>query len=265
MTEVHDSHAIDPDRVVWTRPPHEADGRDLVVLLHGYGSDARDILNIAPYLPTEFVYASLRAPRQTPPPGLGFQWFPLRFDEADPGSVAVDERALELLARGASNAADAVADWIEDLEAADIRPARIMLLGFSQGAIVAWQTLRRHPERIAAVVGIAGLVSPDPQEGDELLAASRPPVYWGRGLLDAVIPGIAIRPTRDWLEAHTSLVLHEEPGLGHEFSLDELEGVSAFLREHSVSSAVDDADGADARAAADERRGAGPAEAVARP
>ena len=49
--------------------------RPLVVLLHGWGADERDLAGLVPALPAEPVYASLRAP--LPLPGGGFGWFPL--------------------------------------------------------------------------------------------------------------------------------------------------------------------------------------------
>uniref|UniRef100_UPI003F7437F0 hypothetical protein n=1 Tax=Enterococcus faecium TaxID=1352 RepID=UPI003F7437F0 len=53
---------IDDDAVLWSAAPAERAGRPLLVLLHGYGSNERDLFGLVPHLPAEFVFAALRAP-----------------------------------------------------------------------------------------------------------------------------------------------------------------------------------------------------------
>ena len=48
---------LDSDVVLWSAEPAERAGRPLVVLLHGYGADERDLFALAPHLPDEFVVA----------------------------------------------------------------------------------------------------------------------------------------------------------------------------------------------------------------
>lgn len=54
------------------------------------------------------------------------------------------------------------------------------------------QLMRLAPARFAYGVSLAGFVVRDEQPGDTALVAARPPVYWGRGETDWVIPGPAI-------------------------------------------------------------------------
>src|SRR5690606_2359649 len=54
--------AIDPELVVWSAEPEARDQHPLVVVMHGRGSDERDLASLFPLLPSGFVYASLRAP-----------------------------------------------------------------------------------------------------------------------------------------------------------------------------------------------------------
>ena len=57
--------SIDPAAVLWSAPESERAGRPLLVLLHGYGADERDLFSLAPHLPSEPVIAALRAPLST--------------------------------------------------------------------------------------------------------------------------------------------------------------------------------------------------------
>ena len=68
-------------------PPSAASG-PLLVLLHGYGADERDLFGLAPYLPPEYVVASVRAPLTPPFPAPGYSWYPIEgLDGRDPVHV----------------------------------------------------------------------------------------------------------------------------------------------------------------------------------
>ena len=91
------------------------------------------------------------------------------------------------------------------------------------------QLMRLAPERFAAGVLLAGFVIPEPVPGDAVLAALRPPVFWGRDVADPVIPQSVVSLTAAWLSGHSTPVVREYPGLGHSVSREELDDVSEFL------------------------------------
>ncbi|MGO3885145.1 MAG: esterase, partial [Mycetocola sp.] len=84
---------IDDSATVWSVPPQERAGRDLLILLHGYGSHESDLIGLVPALPADLVCASLRAPLLAQWPVDGHAWFPL----AEPG--APDADAVDAAAR----------------------------------------------------------------------------------------------------------------------------------------------------------------------
>ncbi|AGW40596.1 hypothetical protein O159_03810 [Leifsonia xyli subsp. cynodontis DSM 46306] len=202
---------IDREAVLWSAGERDRVGRPLLVLLHGYASDEADLFGISAYLPLEPVIASLRAPI---PEGPGFAWFS-RFTNvpADP------------LAGNADAAARAVLDWLDEQPEAPTG-----LLGFSQGGALALQLLRLAPERFDYAVTLSGFVVQGKQDGDARLAERRPPVFWGRGTLDEVIPDVSIDRTADWLPAHSALDQRVYEGMGHAISQPELGDISAFVR-----------------------------------
>lgn len=204
--------SLDPGAVLWSEPEPERDGRPLLVLLHGYGSDERDLFALAPHLPDGFVVASVRAPLAPPWPAPGASWYAIEgLNGRDPDAVTA--------------AADRVVEWMDAAHPG----TPVGLLGFSQGGAVAVQALRAHPERIAFVVNLAGYAAPGSLPGDAVLAEQRPPVFWGRGSHDEVIPAELIAHTVAWLPAHAELSGRVYPGLGHGVSQDELDDVRAFL------------------------------------
>ncbi|WP_353807424.1 alpha/beta hydrolase [Agromyces sp. SYSU T00194] len=208
---------IDEASVLWSSSDADREGRPLLVLLHGYNSHEGDLFGLAPYLPLQPVIASLRAPIDT---GYGFAWFPLQV-RAD-GGVGLGEAE----ARRAESAADAVIAWAEALDPA---PTAIGLLGFSQGGALSIELLRRRSDLFDFAVSLAGFVLPGERAGDAELAERRPPVFWGRGTDDQVIPADAIARTQEWLPGRVGLDARIYEGLGHAVSERELGDVTAFL------------------------------------
>ena len=208
-----DAPQLDDAAVLWSAPPEERAGRPLLVLLHGYGSNERDLFGLVPHLPQEFVYAAVRAPLSPPFPAPGWSWFPIE------GLHASDPAA-------ATAAAVAFADWVSRATDAE---TPVGLLGFSQGSVIALQALRLHPDRFSFVVNLAGFVADGDLPTDAALAERRPPVFWGRGARDEVIPADRVAHTIEWLPRHVELSGRVYPGLTHSVSEEELADVVAFL------------------------------------
>lgn len=204
---------IDPAAVLWSAPERERAGRPLLVLLHGYGSHEGDLFAISPRLPLGPVIASVRAPLVE---SGGYAWFS-RTDSpsGDPDPARVDE------------AAGAVLDWLDTL---DYRS--VALLGFSQGAAVALQLLRHAPSRFAATVALSGFIARGEHPGDDELAALKPPVFWGRGTEDSMIPAAAVDRLDAWLPSHSTATIRIYEGLAHSLSEPELLDFNAFLADN---------------------------------
>lgn len=216
--------SLDPSVVRWSVPPSEREGRPVLVLLHGYGSDEHDLFGLVPYLPDAFAIASVRAPLVPPWPTPGASWYPIEnLDGRAPEAVTLAARAL--LA------------WVRDA----VGEAPVGLLGFSQGGAVALQTLRVAPDAVSFAVVVAGYAAGGELPGDAVLAERRPPVFWGRGAADDVIPPHLIDMTAQWLPAHSELSGRVYPGLTHSISQDELDDVRAFLDARLAGSATPDA------------------------
>ena len=201
---------LDAAAVIWSAPERERAGRPLLVLLHGYASHEGDLFQLSPRLPLAPVIASVRAPLSE---NGGWAWF--SFAErgvTDPSAEEVDE------ATGA---------FLEWLDAQDF--TSVSLLGFSQGAVVALQAMRARPARFTSVVAISGFVAAGESPGDERLAQLRPPVFWGRGTLDRIIPATAIERTADWLPLHSTPMIRIYENVAHSLSSAELTDITEFL------------------------------------
>jgi len=205
---------LDAEAVLWSAADGERDGRPLLVLLHGYGADERDLFGLVPHLPPDFAVAAVRAPLAPPFPAPGYSWYPIEgLEGRDP--VHTTAAAAGLL------------EWT-DAVAGTAHPA-IGLLGFSQGAAVALQAMRLDPHRFAFAVNLSGYATPGDLPRDAELADLRPPVFWGRGTNDDVIPGFLVEHTTEWLPRFSELSGRVYPGLTHSVSEQELADVRVFL------------------------------------
>jgi len=203
--------AIDPDAVLWSADEHERVDRPLLVMMHGWSYDETHLFRVAPRLPPELVIASVRA--RTAEAG-GYAWFP------SAGNPIGNPRP-----RVANTATDEVMTWLDTLRT----PSSIGLLGFSQGGAMALQLMRHAPGRFAYAVNLAGFVVDDAQPGDQELVRSRPPVFWGRGEHDGVIPTSALVRTSGWLAGHATADIRVYPRLGHDVAGQEVGDLAAFI------------------------------------
>lgn len=207
--------ALDPDAVLWSASAEERGDRPLLVLLHGYGSNEADLFSLVPHLPEEFVVAAVRAPLAPRFPMPGYSWFTIDGVESrDHGEVIASTSA--------------VWEWVDEVRR---DAASVGLLGFSQGGVIALQMLRMRPQAAAFAVSLAGYAFPEPADGDAELAEVRPPVFWGRGARDEVIPPRFVDHTAQWLPSHTDLSGRVYPNLAHSVSAEQLGDVRVFLEK----------------------------------
>ncbi|HYI34639.1 MAG TPA: alpha/beta fold hydrolase [Glaciibacter sp.] len=180
-------------------------------MLHGRGGNETDLEWLADKIPSPWSPHLLRAPLSL---GAGFEWF--RAPEGSLGLMCSDVRP----------AADSVLRWI-DQNAAD---RRVAVLGYSQGGAVALQVLRRAPERVEFVVTLAGFTTTDTETGDAELARRRPPVFWGRGARDTVIPDTDIARMREFLPEHVALEERVYAHADHWISVEMAADAQRFIR-----------------------------------
>lgn len=205
---------LDTSAVIWSAPERERAGRPLLVLMHGYGSHEGDLFGMSPGLPLGPVIASVRAPLAE---SGGYAWWSLAGQAPGiPDPAVVDA------------AASAVIDWLDTLEYTSVS-----LLGFSQGGAMALQLLRHDPTRFASAVCLSGFITSETHAGDAELETVKPPVFWGRGTADPIIPSYAVDRTAEWMPQHTTTTTRIYEGLGHSISSEELGELVAFLGEHS--------------------------------
>lgn len=200
-------------------PSSGGNPKQLVVLLHGWGSSGDDLIQLAPVLAQALPdarFVSPHGPERCDANPAGFQWFSLAGGGGD--------REKEV--RQARADIDAFLD--ATLGELGLGPEGLALVGFSQGAMMALEVgLGRPVAGIAAYSG-ALLPSAGAREGAEILLV--------HGGADDVVPAESLYDAVARLGAAKARVrFHMRPGLGHGIDPEGIELGAAFLRRRLLA------------------------------
>lgn len=187
--------------------PLSGDGaKQLVVILHGYGADGSDLIDLGrawQHLLPDAVFIAPDAPEYLPYESMGGrQWF------------ALEERSPDEYRIG-SEAAQPVLDRFLDQELSKLGldEQSLALVGFSQGAMMTFQAGLRRSETPAALIAYSGLLP-----GIHRLTniESRTPVLIVHGAEDDVVPAYHLEGAEKALSAAgISVEAHILSGLDH--------------------------------------------------
>lgn len=203
--------------------PSQSDTNEpaLLILLHGVGSNERDLFGLAAELDPRFTVISARAPLSLPYGGFG--WYPVQFTPRGP---VIDTQAA-LQSQALLN------QFIEQAQAAfDVTPERTLLMGFSQGAIMSVNTLLSSPEQIGGVVAMSGRLLPDAEAhyaAPERLDSF--PVLVVHGTFDEVLPIGEGRAIRALLEQRPVKLTYKEYPMAHHISDDSFADIQRWLED----------------------------------
>ena len=197
----------------------------LVVFLHGYGADGADLLGLAdvlaPHLPG-VAFVAPDAPERCIGGGFGYQWFPIPW---------LDGSAQEAAEAGLHAAAADLNGFLDARLATEgLTPDRLILLGFSQGAMISLHVAPRRAQPVAGVVAISGrLLHPQALAGEALV---KPPVLLIHGDQDPVVPFADMGKAGDALVAAGFPTYgHVMQGTGHGIAPDGLGVALQFVKE----------------------------------
>jgi phospholipase/carboxylesterase len=191
------------EALIIQRPAAQGAGpRELVLLFHGVGANAKDLEPLGSILAQRRPQAaviSVQAPLATES-GRGWQWFsvmgiteanrPARVTEAMPGFVGT------------------VRHWQRQT---GTEAASTTLIGFSQGAIMALESTQQPGQLASRVVALAGRLARPPR-----VAPAQVAVHLLHGEQDRVMPPtLAVDAAAQWRSLGGAATLDVFPSLGH--------------------------------------------------
>ncbi|MGY4493738.1 alpha/beta hydrolase [Pseudomonas sp. TE3610] len=193
--------------------------KPLVIFLHGYGSNESDLFQLRDQLPDGDTYLSVRAP-QTLEAG-SYQWFHKQGDGAYDGVTADLASSRQTLH---DFIAKAIAKYHTD-------KSKVVLVGFSQGAIMSYELGLREPQSIRGIAVLSGKILPVlHSELKPSPALGSLAIFIGHGVDDQRLPfADASEAQRILHELGLTPDFHAYADLGHSISKTEIEDLSAWL------------------------------------
>lgn len=179
--------------------------RAAMILLHGRGATAEDIMTIASEVQAPgWVYLA--------PQAEGNAWYPNPFTSP-----------LETNEPHLSAALDMVSKLVTRVER-HVPAQRIMLLGFSQGGCLTLEWTARHARRYGAVAGLsAGLIGPEGTPRDYPDTLDQTPVFLGCSDVDPYIDKHRVIESAEvFNRLGASVELRLYPGMAHTVSEQEI-------------------------------------------
>ncbi|TMC52287.1 MAG: phospholipase [Chloroflexi bacterium] len=189
-----------------------ASARAAMILLHGRGASAEDIMTIASEVQQPgWAYLA--------PQAAGSAWYPNPF-------TAPLERNEPYL----SAALDMLSNLVGRVEAT-VPAQRLILLGFSQGACLTLEWAARHARRYGAVVGLSGgLIGPDGTPRDYPGSVEGTPAFLGCSDVDPYIgKDRVIEASEVFKRMGAEVTVRLYPGMAHTVSGDEIAAVRALV------------------------------------
>ncbi len=179
--------------------------KQIVLLLHGFGSSGRDMIALAPAWQQTLPDALFLAPHAPQRTGFsaGYQWWGL------------SEITPQALAAGAAQAAPAIEAFIDrKLKQYGLGEGDLAIVGFSQGTMMALHVGLRRRQQLAAIVGYSGMLTGAAQLRHAQI--TRPPVLLVHGSHDPVVPVTALHSAEsDLKHLGVEVSTHISSGVGH--------------------------------------------------
>jgi phospholipase/carboxylesterase len=201
----------------------EGDGpHPTLYMLHGWGANELDLLGLAPQLLSgSMLVIAPRGPIRFPlgPPGLyGHGWFPVT------GGGPMDISKLE------ETRAELEAFIEATTERYPVDPSRRVLLGFSQGGVMAYDQALRHPEKYSALVALSSWLPPELARSVLAMPTHQLlPVLVQHGRDDAMISIDRATQSLQLLRELGLPVTFAEYDMGHEVSQESLRDLNRWL------------------------------------
>ncbi len=177
--------------------------KQIVLLLHGYGSNGADLISLAPHWQRTLPNALFLAPNAPQRMNSGYQWWPL------------STFTPQALATGAAAAAPAIDAFIDrKLAQYGLSDADLALVGFSQGTMMALHVGLRRATKVAGILGYSGALTGAADLPNQII--TKPPVLLVHGSADPVVPVSALHAAEHALRRlGLDVATHVSAGLGH--------------------------------------------------
>jgi phospholipase/carboxylesterase len=198
-----------------------------ILALHGWGASAHDLLGLSPILHRgEALVLCPQGPVEVPIQEgvVGYGWFPI--SEAGP----MDPEAFAAGQHTVAGFLDAA------LERYPIDRNKLILMGFSQGGVMAYDLALREPDRFAGLIALSAWLPPQlVEEIPPGTSLENLPTLVVHGTEDPMIPISMAQASRDALLKLQVPTVYREYEMGHEIRPEALREILTWLEDKVIS------------------------------
>jgi phospholipase/carboxylesterase len=196
-----------------------------ILTLHGRGANALDLLGLAPMLcGGKFLMICPQGPLETPigPQSVGYAWYPTSMGGPPNVDVILDSQKKLLTFLD------------ECLARYPVDTKKLVVLGFSQGGVMAHSLALAHPERFAALVVLSSWLPKElvPRLNINETVQSLPTLVQ-HGTQDPMIEVDRARTSVEQLRQLRVPLTYREYDMGHEIRPKSLEDLSNWLDKNA--------------------------------
>lgn len=201
--------------VVRIQPPKDRETRRSLLLIHGWSGDETVMWIFTRNLPIDYWIFAPRGPVQHPESGYGW----LEHEQSLP--------TLDDFTQPAANMMKAFRRWTDGTGA---ETGVIDVMGFSQGAGMAYALGALFPEQVKRVIALAGFLPAEEPFPGRYQALRGKHIYIAHGTRDETIPVVKAQEAARVLQEAGAQVTYCESDAGHKLSASCLRGLNDFIR-----------------------------------
>tara|TARA_B100001057_G_C22740313_1_gene907445 strand:- start:23 stop:685 length:663 start_codon:yes stop_codon:yes gene_type:complete len=214
------------ERKIHTKlPTVGTSAKQIVFLLHGYGADGADLIDLSSPFSMVLPYAKFISPdapfdcKMSP---TGKEWFP-----------------IEDIPNGAINASNELLNLIKnECEKENLKLEDVLLIGFSQGAMMCIQSLLLSKHNLLGIIGYSGGTSQENIDASRHLIDKNihknfsTPVLLVHGEEDDIVPFSSLENAKKLLIGiGFEVKAVNRPGLGHGIDPDGISAGMEFVKK----------------------------------
>ena len=193
----------------------------ILIMLHGYGSNYNDLISLSDFFGENYLYVSIQA--NHPLDLNSYCWWSLHFDS---------NNTLKSDFEQAKYSVENLNIFIQNqiIQKYNIKSENIVLLGFSQGAMLAYALSLNFYDKYKKVIGLSGKILKEiikPVSTDKYKDHK---FYCSHGVLDQTIPIAYARKSSDWLYKNKIDHNYQEFESQHNLCLENIEAVKDWLK-----------------------------------
>jgi phospholipase/carboxylesterase len=195
------------------------------ILLHGFGAPGDDLVGLAPYFTTPARFVFPAAPIELDGMyGEGRAWWPLDLMKLD-AQLRSGTRDFSEVPEGLADARQKLDALVDEVG----RDRKVVLGGFSQGAMLSLDVALHRTSKLAGIVLMSGTLIAESEWTPLLPRLAGVPIFMSHGRYDPLLPFAISEQLRDRLIAAGATVEWHAFGGGHEIPQAVLDAADAFL------------------------------------